>query len=352
MCDFVCPFTGVIFGVVVSYGLCSLMGLFFGPLHSVLPFLLLGIGIDDMFVITQCFSTLTQEEKELPLPDRFGKTMQHAGVAITVTSVTDIIAFAIGGTTVLPALKSFCLYASVGIVAIYVFQCTFFVACMSIDQRRIEVKRDSCCPCWKHSNWTPNSFSQKSMLESMFTGYGRLLTKWPIKVIVILVTCGITGVGIWGNILLRQEFDMTWFIPPGTYLSDFFIKNKEYFPFGGDRVTVFCHDLDYVNDYFELDNLVKQIEAQTDIVDNVDSWTNNFNKYMNDHFVNNGDPQMPGTELAKEDFRQRLTQFLFSPLGAKWRNTFNFNGTLTCGQSAPKLVLSDITFRHRIFTGE
>lgn len=35
---------GVIFGIVVSYGLCSFMGLFFGPMHSVLPFLLLGIG--------------------------------------------------------------------------------------------------------------------------------------------------------------------------------------------------------------------------------------------------------------------------------------------------------------------
>ena len=70
----------------------------------------------------QCFNTLTDEEKELSLTRRFGKTMQHAGVAITITSLTDIVAFGIGGTTVLPALKSFCLFASVGIVAIYFFQ--------------------------------------------------------------------------------------------------------------------------------------------------------------------------------------------------------------------------------------
>ena len=55
--------------------------------------------------------------------ERFGKTMEHAGVAITITSFTDIIAFGIGGSTVLPALRSFCLYASVGIVAVYAFQC-------------------------------------------------------------------------------------------------------------------------------------------------------------------------------------------------------------------------------------
>jgi hypothetical protein len=34
----------------------------------------------------------------------------------------------------IPALMSFSLYAAVGILAIYFFQCTFFVACMAIDQ--------------------------------------------------------------------------------------------------------------------------------------------------------------------------------------------------------------------------
>jgi Niemann-Pick C1 protein len=130
----------VVMGIGVSYGACAYMGLFFGPMHSVLPFLLLGIGIDDMFVIVQCYSTLTKSEKQLSLEERFGKTMEHAGVAITITSFTDVIAFGIGGTTVLPALRSFCLYASVGIVAVYFFQCTFFLAWMTIDQKRIEAK--------------------------------------------------------------------------------------------------------------------------------------------------------------------------------------------------------------------
>ena len=41
---------GVIMGIIMCYGICSAIGLFFGPMHNVLPFLLLGIGIDDMFV--------------------------------------------------------------------------------------------------------------------------------------------------------------------------------------------------------------------------------------------------------------------------------------------------------------
>ena len=32
--------------ILVTYGLCSGFGLFFGPMHNVIPFLFLGIGRD------------------------------------------------------------------------------------------------------------------------------------------------------------------------------------------------------------------------------------------------------------------------------------------------------------------
>lgn len=87
--------------ILVSYGLCSAFGVFYGPVHSILPFLLLGIGIDDMFVIVQCWSNLNKEEMKRSLPARIGITMKHAGVSITITSVTDFAAFAVGATTVI-----------------------------------------------------------------------------------------------------------------------------------------------------------------------------------------------------------------------------------------------------------
>ncbi|KAF4532825.1 hypothetical protein B566_EDAN002676 [Ephemera danica] len=87
--------------LVVSYGLCSMLGVFFGPVHNALPFLLLGIGIDDMFVIMQSWFNLTPAESLLSLPEKIGLTMKHAGASITVTSITDFVAFAIGATTII-----------------------------------------------------------------------------------------------------------------------------------------------------------------------------------------------------------------------------------------------------------
>ena len=36
-----------------SFGLCFYMQIFFADMHPIIPFLLLGIGVDDMFVIVQ-----------------------------------------------------------------------------------------------------------------------------------------------------------------------------------------------------------------------------------------------------------------------------------------------------------
>ena len=69
--------------------------------HPVCESFLPGIGIDDMFVVIQCFNNLPEEQTlGRSLKDRIALTMQHAGVAITVTSVTDVLAFGVGAITV------------------------------------------------------------------------------------------------------------------------------------------------------------------------------------------------------------------------------------------------------------
>lgn len=57
-------------------------------------------GVDDMLVIMSCWDELPPEHQRLPLPERIGKMLKHAGVSITITSFTDVIAFIIGASTV------------------------------------------------------------------------------------------------------------------------------------------------------------------------------------------------------------------------------------------------------------
>ena len=54
-----------------------------------------------MFVVMQSLDNLQGTARQSNnIPQNIGQTMKHAGVAITVTSVTDIVVFAVGSSTV------------------------------------------------------------------------------------------------------------------------------------------------------------------------------------------------------------------------------------------------------------
>ena len=70
---------------------------------------------------------------------------------------------------VLPSLQSFCVFAAVGILAVYFIQATWFVAWFTLDQRRIEARRDGLLPCYTHRRWTPNECSQRNCFQNFFS---------------------------------------------------------------------------------------------------------------------------------------------------------------------------------------
>ncbi len=49
--------------LAASFGLCFYMQIFFADMHPIIPFLLLGIGVDDMFVIVQVRGSLPTESR-------------------------------------------------------------------------------------------------------------------------------------------------------------------------------------------------------------------------------------------------------------------------------------------------
>lgn len=87
---------------IIAVGICSLIGIPYGPVHTSLPFLLLGLGVDDIFVFMTSWRQINANEQNLhkPVSEKIGLALGHAGSAITVTSLTDMVAFLIGATTV------------------------------------------------------------------------------------------------------------------------------------------------------------------------------------------------------------------------------------------------------------
>ena len=51
--------------------------------------------------------------------------LAHAGVSITVTSVTDVTAFGVGAVTLMPGLQSFCVCTAIALAAIFLYSVTW-----------------------------------------------------------------------------------------------------------------------------------------------------------------------------------------------------------------------------------
>ena len=58
----------------------------------------------------QSMDNLSIEDKRFPAHERIALALKHAGVSITVTSITNMFAFLIGATSVSVQIKSFSLY--------------------------------------------------------------------------------------------------------------------------------------------------------------------------------------------------------------------------------------------------
>lgn len=72
-----------------------------------------------MFIMTACYD---QVDSYLPVKVRMAEMMRNAGVAVSITNVTDILSFLIGCLTDLPGVELFCLYAFVCVLFCYIYQ--------------------------------------------------------------------------------------------------------------------------------------------------------------------------------------------------------------------------------------
>jgi hypothetical protein len=113
-------------------------------ISEVIPFLVLAIGIDNVFILLNTFQS---KHPSLPREVRLAETLGEVGMSITLSSLAECFAFALGALTRMPAVQAFAIYAAVAIFADYILQLTCFSAIMVLDERRREANRVECCPC-------------------------------------------------------------------------------------------------------------------------------------------------------------------------------------------------------------
>lgn len=110
----------VIFALITAIGITFYLEVPLTMISAeVVPFLILAIGVDNMFLISRAERTIPAHVKSVEL--RLAYALKEIGPSIFAAAFCEALAFFIGMLTDVPALYSFCLVAGLAIVADFVF---------------------------------------------------------------------------------------------------------------------------------------------------------------------------------------------------------------------------------------
>ena len=119
---FILGFAGivvVIFALMMSIGITFFMKIPLTMISAeVVPFLILAIGVDNMFLISRAEKNIPSHVESMEL--RVAYALKEIGPSIFAAAFCEALAFFIGMLTDVPALFSFCLVAGLSVIADFV----------------------------------------------------------------------------------------------------------------------------------------------------------------------------------------------------------------------------------------
>lgn len=154
-------------GMMAGYGLSFLFNQPFTMLTQVLPYILLGVAIDMMFILVNAYEAIMDKDPDATMATHLGELMSTAGMSVVGTSLTSCVAFAFGTMNELPSIAWFSAFATLGIAAIMVVMSTIFVAALHLTQIRIKANRLDCICCVTSSKPPQSSLTQPPVVITL-----------------------------------------------------------------------------------------------------------------------------------------------------------------------------------------
>ncbi|XP_060064745.1 patched domain-containing protein 3-like [Ylistrum balloti] len=282
--------------ILGSFGLMSACHVDFVNIVGVMPFLIIGIGVDDMFIM---MSGLADADPTAEIEDKIGHVMKTSGIAITITSLTNFIAFVVGITSVFKSVSNFCLFTATAVGFCYFNQMTFFIGCMVIQERRVAANRHciTCVPVkFPDENNDPSESLAKRICctgspaktrneqESIFEKgprlfIPRLLVNLPAKLITVVLYSTYLIFSVVGVTGLHQGLILQNLVSESSYYYQFSNWNFDYFPskFPVSFVIPSYQDYSSIRVSDDIDTLLTDARMQVNVEDSFElNWLKSY----------------------------------------------------------------------------
>ncbi|CAJ0963608.1 unnamed protein product, partial [Mesorhabditis belari] len=255
----------VTYSSICGLGVTTWLGINFNAATTqIVPFLSLGLGIDDMFLLLHNYDEIINTVRK----DEMGVLLKETGLSVMVTSLNNVLSFFAGTVLPVPALRSFCLQTAILLIFNLLSLVIIFPAFIALDLRRLRKgKRDLgyCFPATedpaalkanKTEEARAESENSKAHLKSLdseshlsgekqwernqpwYTVGGFLTNIYipalqtpKIKFLVMFLTVGMTGFGLYGMYTGTLGLELSDVLPEHTAPAAFLRAREKYFSF-------------------------------------------------------------------------------------------------------------------------
>ena len=319
-------------GVTAALGFLMFLGVSFVSMVGVLPFLVVSIGIDDVFIILHELNEMVR--KDIPAIHMLSGTMARSGPTITMTTLTDLVAFAVSCRSIFPAIRLFCTYAALTIWSAFVMLVTFFVGCIWFDIKRINAQRRDFLPCLKSPSPTKCcSGFRDNGIDNVMKAWGKVITSTLGKFTVCLFSLLLVSAGLYGALHIDESFNRQLLTTEDSQYRNFLNIYEENFNLNIEVNIIFPGKVDLSSQqiqkmYSEVENLV---EHNKHFISGKISWLSEYLSWARKKKIDIND-----TEI----FYKKISEFIELPQYRRFAQDLKFSENKTYLTASRILVYS------------
>ena len=297
--------------VAAGLGFCALLGIPFNAASTqIVPFLSLGLGVHDMFLLTHTYAELSVHE--VPSGEQTGVVLKRTGLSVLLTGLCNVAAFFAAATIPIPALRVFSLQAGILLLFNLAAMLLVFPAMVSLDLRRRRSGRaDILCCCLpalseghprRHSSrtckqiralagrhatcsqilgkedgeeeesltgWAQDDCLSFSLTKLAAKHYAPFVTRPATKVLGMIILAGLLAGSVWQAMRVDDGLDLADLVPQNSDEHAFLAAQTKHFGFY-NMFAVTGRDFEYPNnqkllyDYHEAFMRIKNVIKNDD----------------------------------------------------------------------------------------
>ncbi|XP_072168753.1 NPC intracellular cholesterol transporter 1-like [Diadema setosum] len=198
---------------------------------EVVPFLILAIGADNIFIFVLDFQRDIRREGETR-EEQIGRVLGQVAPSMLLCGLSESVSFFLGALTEMPAVRIFALYSGLSVLINFVLQMTAFVALLSLDVRRQESGRFDivCCIPPQHKDPVPKKLGLlQAFMKKYFAPF--MMMKW-VRPLTVLLFGGFAFTCIALTMKLPVGLDQTITMPKDSYVLDYLLTMGQYMKVG------------------------------------------------------------------------------------------------------------------------